>query len=203
YQNEVNEIRAEKIARNANTLALIAAAQHYLDYHHQAPKPSHIQAPSSRHITSSKSHATTRNKGKVAQRDKKIQKSLALISKHFKNIYKPTNNNLRTSSNITNKNPDTSLRNMNDNQTGQFMNQRAGTVAGARETIRNQKKGVPLNAEQCNWLDDTDEEPDEQEEIERKYKETLGLLAQRKHNLNEALKTQAYETFKLMRKTLS
>ncbi|GJZ21432.1 hypothetical protein Tco_0558471 [Tanacetum coccineum] len=31
YQNEVNEIRAEKIARNANLLALVAAAQHYPD----------------------------------------------------------------------------------------------------------------------------------------------------------------------------
>ncbi|GKB76474.1 hypothetical protein Tco_0943369 [Tanacetum coccineum] len=29
YQNEVNEIRAEKLARNANPLALVAATQHY------------------------------------------------------------------------------------------------------------------------------------------------------------------------------
>nr|GEU61930.1 hypothetical protein [Tanacetum cinerariifolium] len=59
-----------------------------------------------------------------AQRDKKIQKSLALNAKHFKNIYKPTNNNLRTASNTKNKNRNTSLRNKNDNQTGQFVNQR-------------------------------------------------------------------------------
>ncbi|GKE28993.1 hypothetical protein Tco_1444377 [Tanacetum coccineum] len=31
HQNEVNKIRAEKIARNANPLILVAAAQHYLD----------------------------------------------------------------------------------------------------------------------------------------------------------------------------
>nr|GEX49551.1 hypothetical protein [Tanacetum cinerariifolium] len=31
HQNEVNEIRAEKIARNANPLILVAATQHYLD----------------------------------------------------------------------------------------------------------------------------------------------------------------------------
>ncbi|GJS25025.1 hypothetical protein Tco_0453657 [Tanacetum coccineum] len=43
-----------------------------------------------------------------AQRDKQILKSLAFIEKQFKNIYKPTNNNLITSSNTMNKNMDTS-----------------------------------------------------------------------------------------------
>ncbi|GJZ86871.1 hypothetical protein Tco_0658481 [Tanacetum coccineum] len=33
YQNKVNDIRAEKIARNANPLALVANAQHYPEYH--------------------------------------------------------------------------------------------------------------------------------------------------------------------------
>ncbi|GKD85066.1 hypothetical protein Tco_1356220 [Tanacetum coccineum] len=57
--HQVNEIRAEKIARNANPLA-----QHCLEYHHQEPKPNKPIAQSSRHIPSSKSLATTRNKGK-------------------------------------------------------------------------------------------------------------------------------------------
>nr|GEU43361.1 hypothetical protein [Tanacetum cinerariifolium] len=42
-----------------------------------------------------------------AQRDKDMQKNLALIAKYFKKIYKPTNNNLRTSLNSRNKNVDT------------------------------------------------------------------------------------------------
>nr|GEZ19448.1 retrovirus-related Pol polyprotein from transposon TNT 1-94 [Tanacetum cinerariifolium] len=42
-----------------------------------------------------------------AQRDKDMQKNLALITKYLKRIYKPTNNNLRTSSNPRNKNVDT------------------------------------------------------------------------------------------------
>nr|GEY50819.1 uncharacterized mitochondrial protein AtMg00810-like [Tanacetum cinerariifolium] len=50
-----------------------------------------------------------------------------------KKIYKPTNNNLRTSSNSRNKNVDTTLRYKNDNQSGQFRNQRTVNVAGARE----------------------------------------------------------------------
>ncbi|GKD46955.1 hypothetical protein Tco_1271600, partial [Tanacetum coccineum] len=64
-----------------------------------------------------------------------MQKNLALIAKYFKKIYKPTNNNLRTSSNSKNKNVDTTTRYVNDNQNGQFGNQRIENVAGARETV--------------------------------------------------------------------
>ncbi|GJY95002.1 hypothetical protein Tco_0511363 [Tanacetum coccineum] len=55
-----------------------------------------------------------------AQKDKDMQKNLALIAKYFKKLYKPTNNNLRTSSNTRNKNVDTTPRYKNDNQTGQY-----------------------------------------------------------------------------------
>ncbi|GKD84457.1 putative reverse transcriptase domain-containing protein [Tanacetum coccineum] len=140
------------------------------------------------------------------RRIRKMQKNLALIAKYFKKLYKPTNNNLRTSSNTRNKYVDTTLRYKNDNQTGQFGNQRTMNVAGARDTVGSQvvqqsgiqcfnckefghfskecrkpkikdftyhkenmllckqaKKGVPLQAEQSDWLVDTDEEIDEQE----------------------------------------
>ncbi|GKG21544.1 integrase, catalytic region, zinc finger, CCHC-type containing protein, partial [Tanacetum coccineum] len=53
-------------------------------------------------------------------------------------IYKPTNNNLRTSSNTRNKNVETTPRYKDDNQTGQFGNQRVVNVAGARETVGGQ-----------------------------------------------------------------
>ncbi|GJZ68709.1 gag-pol polyprotein [Tanacetum coccineum] len=68
-------------------------------------------------------------------KDKDMQKNLALIAKYFKKLYKPTNNNLRTSSNTRNKNVDTTPRYKNDNQTGQFRNQRAVNVVRARETV--------------------------------------------------------------------
>ncbi|GKA57173.1 hypothetical protein Tco_0756361 [Tanacetum coccineum] len=58
------------------------------------------------------------NDPEQAQRDKDMLKNLALIAKYFKKIYKPTNNNLRTSSNSRNKNVDNSPRYKNDNQTG-------------------------------------------------------------------------------------
>ncbi|GJT16827.1 hypothetical protein Tco_0875533 [Tanacetum coccineum] len=73
--------------------------------------------------------------GDHSTKDKDMQKNLALIAKYFKKIYKPTNNNLRTSSNTKNKNVDTTPRYKNDNQTGQIGNQRAVNVVGAREIV--------------------------------------------------------------------
>ncbi|GJY75690.1 retrovirus-related pol polyprotein from transposon TNT 1-94 [Tanacetum coccineum] len=135
------------------------------------------------------------------------KKNLALLAKYFKRLYKPTNNNLRTSSNSKNKTEDTTPRYNNNNQSGQFGNQRTMTVSRTRETVGNPvvqqngiqcfnckgfghyakecrkpkrvkdysyhkekmmmckqaEQGVPLQAEQADWLADTDEEIDEQE----------------------------------------
>ncbi|GJV03555.1 hypothetical protein Tco_1337124 [Tanacetum coccineum] len=49
---------------NANPLALVVTAQHYLDDYTQSPKPYKTHAQSSRQTPSTKTHATTRNKGK-------------------------------------------------------------------------------------------------------------------------------------------
>nr|GEV28971.1 retrovirus-related Pol polyprotein from transposon TNT 1-94 [Tanacetum cinerariifolium] len=177
YQNEVNKLRTEKLARNANPLALVATAQASQDLFYQS------------------------------SRDKDMQKNLALIAKYFKKIYKPTNNNLRTSSNSKNKNVDTTSRHKNGDHSGQFGNQKTVNVSGAREKVgsqvvqqfgiqcfncreyghfakecRNPKRvkdsayhkekmllckqaeqGVQLQAEQYDRLEDTDEEVDEQE----------------------------------------
>nr|GEV11112.1 hypothetical protein [Tanacetum cinerariifolium] len=57
---------------------------------------------------------------------------MALISLSFKKIYKPTNNNLRTSSNTSRVNQDNSLR---INKNAKYANQRNGNVPGARETV--------------------------------------------------------------------
>nr|GEW63169.1 integrase, catalytic region, zinc finger, CCHC-type, peptidase aspartic, catalytic [Tanacetum cinerariifolium] len=65
-------------------------------------------------------------------KDMEIDKLMALISLSFKKIYKPTNNNLRTSSNTSRANHDNSPR---INKGAGYDNQRLGNVAGARETI--------------------------------------------------------------------
>nr|GEX29906.1 hypothetical protein [Tanacetum cinerariifolium] len=124
HQHEVNEIKAERIARIANPLVLVAQQQ---PGYHPPNHPTHYTQNSS----TTSQQAATRNKGKAifnspqpiydqepsmvaaddeTSKDKEIDKLMALISLSFKKIYKPTNNNLRTSSNTSRVNQDNSLR---------------------------------------------------------------------------------------------
>nr|GFC95086.1 hypothetical protein [Tanacetum cinerariifolium] len=95
-------------------------------------------------------------------KDKEIDKLMALISLSFKKIYKPTNNNLRTSSNTSHANQDNSPW---IHRNAGYESQRSGTVAGARDTVglSMEEDGIQLNAEQADWNDDTDDESDDQE----------------------------------------
>ncbi|GJT91934.1 retrovirus-related pol polyprotein from transposon TNT 1-94 [Tanacetum coccineum] len=201
YQKEVNEIYAKRIAKNANPLALVASAQQYQDPYYQAPKSHKPFVPLSKEASSTRSNASTKFKGKEiakpitpssesaseedsdpeqAQRDKDMQKNLALIAKYFKKIYKPTNNNLRTSSNSRNKNVDTTLSQevqqsgiqcFNCKEFGHFAKEcqkpkRVKDYTYHKEKMllcKQAEKGVPLQAEHAYWLEDTDEEIDEQE----------------------------------------
>nr|GEU89403.1 integrase, catalytic region, zinc finger, CCHC-type, peptidase aspartic, catalytic [Tanacetum cinerariifolium] len=73
-------------------------------------------------------------------RDKKIKKHIDLIFVSFKKIYKPTNNNLRTSSNSKNKNVDNTPRSKKElgmsDRLGSI--KRVVNVAGARENVGTQ-----------------------------------------------------------------
>nr|GEU97651.1 hypothetical protein [Tanacetum cinerariifolium] len=64
YQKEVNELRAEKLARNANPLALVATAQANQDPYYQTSKSQKSYATSSKPSILTRSHTTTRYKGK-------------------------------------------------------------------------------------------------------------------------------------------
>ncbi|GJS07927.1 hypothetical protein Tco_0364723 [Tanacetum coccineum] len=122
-ENELNEMRAERLAHIANPLALVAQQQPV--YHPQTHPIHYTQSSSTR------SQAATRNRGKPivnnpqpsylsepevvaddesSSKENEIYKLMALISMSFKKIYKPTNNNLRTSSNIKNTNVDNTPR---------------------------------------------------------------------------------------------
>nr|GEW72460.1 hypothetical protein [Tanacetum cinerariifolium] len=146
HQHEVNEIRAEKIACVANPLALVAQQQPV--YHSQHHPNQFTQNSSTR-----SQQAATRNRGNAivnslqpiydqeppmvneddeTSKDKETDKIMALISLSFKKIYKPTNNNLRTSSNTSRTNQDNSPR---INRNAKYANQRNGNVAEARETV--------------------------------------------------------------------
>ncbi|GJS05942.1 hypothetical protein Tco_0362738 [Tanacetum coccineum] len=65
-------------------------------------------------------------------KEKEIDKLMALISLSFKKVYKPTNNNLKTSSNTSRANQDNTPR---INRGTGYDNQRAVNVAGARENV--------------------------------------------------------------------
>nr|GEV03623.1 hypothetical protein [Tanacetum cinerariifolium] len=203
---QVNELRAEKLARNANPLVLVTTAQASQDLFYQSLRSHRSSAPSPKPSIPSRSHTSTRHKGKEiakpitplseiaseedsdpeqAQRDTYMQKNLALISKYFKKIYKPTNNNLKTSSNSKNKNVDTTPREnvgskvvqksgiqcFNCKEFGHFAKEcrkpkRVKDSAYHKEKMllcKQAEQGVPLQAEQYDWLADTDEEVDEQE----------------------------------------
>ncbi|GJZ69349.1 hypothetical protein Tco_0632899 [Tanacetum coccineum] len=69
---------------------------------------------------------------KEMSKEKEIDKLIALISLSFKKIYKPTNNNLRTSSNTSRANQDNSPK---INRGTGYDNQRAVNIAGARENV--------------------------------------------------------------------
>nr|GEY63085.1 retrovirus-related Pol polyprotein from transposon TNT 1-94 [Tanacetum cinerariifolium] len=124
FFNNFSQNGQEKIARNANPLALVATAQPNQDPYYQTSKPHKPYAPTSKASIPTRSHATTKTK-----------KNLAITAKYFKKIYKPTNNNLRTSSNSRNKNVDNTPRYKNDNQSGQFGSQRMVNVTEARENV--------------------------------------------------------------------
>nr|GEV90986.1 hypothetical protein [Tanacetum cinerariifolium] len=187
------------VAGSRDRLPMLATGR-YLQCHHGKEIAKLITPPSE---TASEKDSDPEQ----AQRDKDMQKNLALIAKYFKNIYKPTNNNLRTSSNSRNKNVDMTSWFKNDNQSGQFRNQRTVDVAVARENVgssivqqsgiqcfnykefihfakeckklkrvqdsayhkekmllcKQAEQSVPFQAEQYDWLADTDEEIDEQE----------------------------------------
>ncbi|GJX06954.1 hypothetical protein Tco_0194886 [Tanacetum coccineum] len=183
HQNEVNEIRAERLARTANPLALVAQQQPV--YHPQNHPTQNNQ------YSSNRSQQPTRNRGKAIvnssapiydqepvtvteddemSKEKEIDKLMALISLSFKKIYKPTNNNLRTSSNTSRANQDNSPR---INRGTGYDNHRVVNVDGARDNVayhkekmllcKQEEAGVQLNAEQADWKDDTDDESDDQE----------------------------------------
>ncbi|GJZ01198.1 retrovirus-related pol polyprotein from transposon TNT 1-94 [Tanacetum coccineum] len=156
HQNEVNEIRAERLARKAIV---------------NSPSPTYDLEP------------TMVVEDDEMSKEKEIDKLMALISLSFKKIYKPTNNNLRTSSNTSRANQDNSPR---INRGTGYDNKRTVNVAGARENVarecqkpkwakdvayhkekmllcKQEEAGFQLNAGQADWRDDTDDEPDDQE----------------------------------------
>ncbi|GKA33577.1 hypothetical protein Tco_0720006 [Tanacetum coccineum] len=139
YQKEVNETRVDRIAKNANPLALVAAAQQYPDPYYQAPKSHKPYAPTSKQSSSTRSNATTKFKGKE--------------------IAKPITPPSESASEEDN-NPEQAQRDKD------MKRKRVKDSTYHKEKMllcKQAEKGVQLQAEQSDWLADTDEDIGEQE----------------------------------------
>nr|GEY57235.1 hypothetical protein [Tanacetum cinerariifolium] len=147
-----------RLARNANPLALVATTLANQDPYYQTSRSHKSHAPSSKPSILTRSHTTTRYKGKEiaklitppseiaseedndpkqAQRDKDMQKNLALIAKEFGHFAKECRKPKRVKDSVYHKEK--------------------------MLLCKQAEQGVPLHAEQYDWLADTNEEVDEQE----------------------------------------
>nr|GEW63528.1 hypothetical protein [Tanacetum cinerariifolium] len=132
---KVNELRAERLTMNANPLALVATAQANQDPYYQTSKSHKSYAPSSKPSIPTRSHTTTReNVGSPVVQKSGIQFFNCKEFGHFAKEYRKP--------------------------------KRVKDSAYHKEKMllcKQAEQGVPLQAEQYNWLADTDEEIDEQE----------------------------------------
>ncbi|GKD59144.1 hypothetical protein Tco_1296653 [Tanacetum coccineum] len=157
-QPECNDIRlSERLAKCKSISTSCAAQTHIQITTIRSPKPQRSNAPSYKQSSSTRSSATTRHKGKEiakpvtpqsesvseedsdpeqARRDKDMQKNLALLLRIW-TLWQ-----------------------------GMQIPKRVKDYAYHKEKMmmcKQAEQGVPLQAEQADWLEDTDEEIDEQE----------------------------------------
>nr|GEV88189.1 hypothetical protein [Tanacetum cinerariifolium] len=150
HQNEVNEIRAERITRTGNPLALVAQQQ---PVYHPQNHPTHYTQNSS----TSSQQAATRNRGKA------IVNSPPPIYDHEPSMVAEDDEMSKDKAN-----QDNSPR---INRGVGYDNQILGNVTGARETVayhgenmllcKQEEAIIQLNAEQADWKDDTDDESED------------------------------------------
>nr|GEV80040.1 hypothetical protein [Tanacetum cinerariifolium] len=118
-------------------------------------------------------------------KDKEIDKLMDLISLSFKKIYKPTNNNLRTSSNTSRENQGNSPR---INKDTEYDNQRIVNVVGARENVDAADNSGPIfhseplqkvpNNDNYNVFAIKSEHPEQSKSVNDTY-----LIEQDEHNV--------------------
>ncbi|GJU52856.1 hypothetical protein Tco_1226570 [Tanacetum coccineum] len=180
HQNEVNEIRAERLARTANLLAVVDQQQ---PVYHPQNHPNHYT-----HNSSTKSQqAATRNRGKAIvnyplptydqepkmvteddalSKEKEIDKLMALVSLSLKK-----STNLPTTTLELHQTPVEQIK-MTLHRLTEALARECKKPKQAKDAAyhkgkmllcKQEEAGFQLNAEQADWRDDTDDEPDDQE----------------------------------------
>ncbi|GJT75263.1 hypothetical protein Tco_1041988 [Tanacetum coccineum] len=166
YQKEINEIRVERIAKNANPLAVVATAQPYQDPNYQAPKSHKSYAPTSKASLPTRSHATTRHKGKEIA--KPITPPSELVSEE-----------------------DNTDEEINE----QELEAHYSYMAKIQEvpTADSGTNSEPLEQTELEKYKTFNDCIVDYEKLEHKLNETLGLLAQKDIDIKEGLKLKAYK----------
>ncbi|GJV75992.1 retrovirus-related pol polyprotein from transposon TNT 1-94 [Tanacetum coccineum] len=163
YQKEVNEIRAERIVKNANLLALVAVAQQYPDPYYQAPKSHKSYEPPSKQSSSTRSHAPTKYKCKEIAKPITPPSESALEEEMTVAGARET-----VGSQVVQQ---TGIHCFNCKEFSHFSKEcrkpkRVKDYTYHKEKMllcKQAEKGVPLQAEQADWLADTNEQIDDQE----------------------------------------
>nr|GEV39574.1 hypothetical protein [Tanacetum cinerariifolium] len=168
-----------RLARNANPLALVATAQANQDLYYQTSKSQKSHAPSSKPLIPTRTYTTSRYKGKEiakritppseiaseedsnpeqAQRDKDMNQRMVNVAGAKENVGSPVVHQ-------------SGIQCFNCKEFGHFAKEcrkpkRVKDFAYHKEKMllcKQAEQGVPLQAEQYDWLIDKDEEIDEQE----------------------------------------
>nr|GEZ18214.1 hypothetical protein [Tanacetum cinerariifolium] len=187
HQHEVNEIRAEKIARVANPLALVAQQQ---QVYHPQTHPTHYN----QHSSTRTHQAANKNRGKAVvnspqpiydqepfmvddDEDTTHQAAIRKREKAIVNSPQPIydqepsmvddDDEMSKEKEIDKLIALISLSRANqDNSPRIHRNTRAKDAAYHREKMvlcKQEEAGIQLNAEQADWMDDTNDESDDQE----------------------------------------
>nr|GEW13641.1 hypothetical protein [Tanacetum cinerariifolium] len=162
HQNEVNELRAERLARTANPLALVAQQQ---PVYHPQNHPTHYTQSSSTRLQ----QAATRNRGKA-------------IVNSLPPIYDQEPSMVAEDDEIKSTNLPTTTFELHQTPVEQIRIVLEGLIEAlarecqkpkrAKDAVYHKEKmllckqdeaGFQLNAEQADWRDDTDDESEDQE----------------------------------------
>ncbi|GJR39289.1 hypothetical protein Tco_1214973 [Tanacetum coccineum] len=153
--------------KNANPLALVATAQTLQDSYYQTSKSHKSYAPTSKASLPTRSHATTRHKGKEIAKpitppsesafEKTCPKTSSEDKDQLQKIWLSLQSTLRKSTNLQQNN----LRTSSNTETRMWILSKYKD--GHRWTVWESEGSVQLQAEQSDWLADTNEEIDEQE----------------------------------------